>query len=175
MSNVRKIVYLSLFISLEVILTRFLSIQTPIVRIGFAFLPIAISGMMFGPLAAGVSATLADFIGMMLFPTGGAYFFGFTVSAFLSGFVFGLFLYNKPKTILRVSIAVVITSVFVNLGLGTLWLAILTGKGYLAIIPVRIVKSLAMIPIQIPMIMIVWKYLVNQLEDSVFKNEKSIS
>lgn len=174
MSNVRKIVYLSLFISLEVILTRFLSIQTPIVRIGFAFLPIAISGMMFGPLAAGLAAALADLIGMMLFPTGGAYFIGFTISAFLEGFVFGLLLYNKPKTMIRVSIAVVITSIFINLGLGTLWLAILTGKGYLAIMPVRIVKCLVMIPIQIPMIMIVWKYLASQLEQSVFKNEQSI-
>lgn len=164
MNNVKKMVYLSLFIALEVVLTRFLSIQTPIIRIGFGFLPVAISAMMFGPLPAGIAAALADIIGMMLFPSGGAYFPGFTLTAFLTGAIFGVFLFNKPKSLLRISVAVIIISLFVNLGLDTLWLKMITGKGYLALMPVRITKCIAIIPIEIPMIKLVWRYVVSQLK-----------
>ncbi|MBB6217318.1 ECF transporter S component (folate family) [Anaerosolibacter carboniphilus] len=164
MSNVRKMVFLSLFIALEVVLTRFLSVQTPIVRIGFTFLPIAISSMMFGPIFGGVAAALADIIGMMVFPSGGAYFPGFTLTAFLSGVIYGVVLYKKPKNLVRISISAIIVSIVINLGLDTVWLMILTGKGFIALLPARIIKCLVMIPIQIPMIHIVWNYTVGRLD-----------
>ncbi|WP_182104672.1 folate family ECF transporter S component [Niallia taxi] len=157
--NIKKIVFIGLFIALEVVLTRFLSIQTPIVRIGFTFLPIALTAIMFGPLFAGITAGLADIIGMMLFPTGGAYFPGFTISALLTGFIYGWFLYKKPKSFWRISLAVLIISVVVHLGLDTLWLWMLTGKGIIGLLPARIIKSLIMLPIQILTIQVVWKYL----------------
>jgi len=144
----KQIIFFGLFIALEVILTRFLSIQTPIVRIGFTFIPIAVSAIMFGPLFAGVCAALADVLGMVLFPSG-AFFPGFTASAFLTGAVYGLALYGKPINIYRISAAAVIVSVFINLGLDTLWLEILTGQGILALLPVRLIKCIIMIPLQI--------------------------
>lgn len=48
MKNTKNIAYLSMFIAMEVILSRFLSIQTPIVKFGFSFLPIAAASIMFG-------------------------------------------------------------------------------------------------------------------------------
>ncbi len=164
MKNTRKIIFLSLFIALQIVLTRFLSIQTPIVRIGFAFLPVAVCAMMFGPLWGGVTAAIADVVGMMLFPAGGAYFPGFTLTAFLSGAIYGIFLFEKPKTLVRISIPVIIVSLLVNLGLDTVWLWILTGKGFIALLPARAVKSLIMIPIQITMIRAVWRYMVIHIE-----------
>lgn len=155
--NVKKVVFISLFIAIEVILTRFLSIQTPIVRIGFTFLPIALSAIMFGPLFAGIAAGLADIIGMMLFPSGAAYFPGFTISAVLTGVIYGLFLYKKPKNFWRVSLSVIIITLFVHIGLDTIWLWMLTGKGVIGLLPVRIAKSLIMLPIQIVMIQAMWK------------------
>ncbi len=163
MTDARKIVFMGLLIALEVVLTRFLSIQTPIVRIGFAFLPIAVSAMMFGPVFAGTTAALADLVGMMLFPSGGAFFPGFTLTAFLSGIVYGVVLYEKPKTVLRISISVIVVAVFINLGLDTVWIWLLTGKGIAFILPARILKCLVMIPIQISMIQIMWKYVINHM------------
>ncbi len=163
MKDTRKLVFLALFIALQIVLTRFLSIQTPIVRIGFSFLPLAISSMMFGPLLGGVAAAVADIIGMMLFPSGGAYFPGFTLTAFLTGAAYGLFLYNKPKTFIRITLAVVFVSLFINLGLDTLWIKMITGNAYLAILPTRVIKSLIMIPIQVSLIQIMWRYVVSRL------------
>lgn len=159
----KEIVFLGLFIALEVILTRFISIQTPIVRIGFTFLPIAISSMMFGPIFGGIAAALADIVGMMLFTSGGAYFPGFTLTAFLSGTVYGLLLHNKPKSLIRIGGAVAIISIFLSMGLDTVWLSILTGKGIILLLPPRIIKCLIMIPIEIPMIHMTWHLAVSRL------------
>lgn len=160
--NTRILVTLSLLISLEVILTRFLSIQTPIVRIGFTFVPIAVSAIMFGPVFSGISAAFADVIGMMLFPAG-AYFPGFTLTAFLTGAIYGLFLYNKNINILRISAAVIVVSIFVNLGLDTVSLWILTGKGFEVLLTARIIKCISMIPIQIITIKALWSLVVKRL------------
>ena len=157
--DVKKLIQISLLIAIEVILTRFCSIQTPIVRIGFGFLPIAIIGMMYGPLSAGVAYAIGDLLGVALFPTG-SFFPGFTITAFLTGIVYGVFLYNKPKTWPRIIAAVLIVCLVINLGLDTYWLFILTGKAYMALLPTRIMKSIIMIPVQTFMIGIIWKEVV---------------
>lgn len=157
--DVKKLIQISLLIAIEVILTRFCSIQTPIVRIGFGFLPIAIIGMMYGPLSAGVAYAIGDLLGVALFPTG-SFFPGFTITAFLTGIVYGVFLYNKPKTWPRIIGAVLTVCLVINLGLDTLWLSILMGKGYIALLPTRIMKSVLMIPVQTFIIGIIWKKVV---------------
>ena len=156
MKTIRVLVLMGLFISMEVILTRFFSIQTDILRIGFGFLPVALSAMVLGPVRGGIVAMFADIIGMLLFPKG-VYFPGFTFSALCSGLTYGIILYQKPKTILRISIAVLIVVLFVDLGLNTYWLSIITGKAaYVLLIP-RMIKSWAMLPVQIFLISIMWK------------------
>ncbi len=163
MNHVKKTVYMSMFIAIEVILTRFLSIHTPIVRIGFTFLPIAVSAMMFGPVYSGIAAAMADLTGMMLFPTGGSYFPGFTLTAFLTGFIYGVFLYKKNISLTQIILAVIASTV-ISLGLDTVWLWIITGQGILAILPVRIVKSVIMAPVQVIMIQIMWRYIMSHLD-----------
>ena len=157
--DVKKLIQISLLIAIEVILTRFCSIQTPIVRIGFGYLPIAIIGMMYGPLSAGVAYAIGDLLGVALFPTG-SFFPGFTITAFLTGIVYGVFLYNKPKTWPRIIGAVLTVCLVINLGLDTLWLSILMGKGYIALLPTRIMKAVLMIPVQTFIIGIIWKKVV---------------
>jgi ECF transporter S component (folate family) len=143
----RNFIFMGLLISMEVVLTRFFSIQTPIVRIGFGFIPIVIASVMFGPVLGGITAAFSDILGMMLFPKG-VYFPGFTLSAFLSGMIYGIFLYKKPKTMLRIIMAVSITIILVDLGLNTYWLSIITGKGVVALFVPRFIKSVIMLPIQ---------------------------
>lgn len=157
--DVKKLIQISLLIAIEVILTRFCSIQTPIVRIGFGFLPIAIIAMMYGPLSAGIAYTIGDLLGVALFPSG-AFFPGFTLTAFLTGVVYGVFLYNKPKTWPRIIGAVLTVCLVLNLGLDTYWLSIMMGKGYVALLPTRIMKAALMIPVQSLIIGIIWKKVV---------------
>lgn len=147
-SNTLRLIILAFLIALEIVLTRFCSINTPIVRIGFGFLPIAVAAILYGPIWAGGIYALGDILGMMLFPTGGAYFPGFTLSAFLVGAIYGFVLYGHQVTVKRTLVASTIVAIFIHLLLNTYWLTILLGQGYLALLPVRIVKCLILIPIE---------------------------
>ena len=147
----KALAQVAMLIALEIIFTRFLSIQTPIVRIGFGFLPIAIIAILHGPLMAGVGYAIGDLIGFSLFGTG-VFFPGFTFSAFLTGVIFGLFLYGGPKSTGRIILAVVIVTVVVRLGLTTLWLSMMFDRAFIALLPTRIVTSFAMAPIMVVLI-----------------------
>ena len=155
MSNTRRLVTIALFIALEVILTRFLSINTDFLRIGFGFLPVACVGILFGPLWAGAAYAVGDVLGMLIFPSG-AYFPGFTVSAFAIGCIYGIFLYKKESSLRRIIIPVLLVCMGVNLFVDTLWLNILYGQAYLALLPMRLVKCAVMVPIQVVLIKLVW-------------------
>lgn len=155
-SKTTKLVTIAFMIALEIILTRFLSVDVAgIARIGFGFLPVAMVAIMYGPWFAGGAYALGDILGMLIFPKG-AFFPGFTLSACLTGIVFGLVLYKKEITWKRTLIASVIIVTCIDLLLNTYWLHILMGQGFLAMVPLRIVKCSFEIPVQVILIPLVW-------------------
>lgn len=162
-SKTKKMVLAALFIALEVVFTRMLSINTPFLRIGFSFLPVAMCSILLGPVAGGVAAAIGDIIGATLFPTG-PFFPGFTLNAFLSGALYGMFTYRKAPSFMRSLIPVIINNVFVHIILGTFWLTIILNKGYIALLPGRITKNLLLIPIESAMIFFFWKYVIKPNE-----------
>lgn len=162
-SRTNQIIIIALFIAMEVILTRFLSIQTPIIRLGFGFLPIAMLAIMYGPVWAGVAYAVGDILGMLLWPVSGPFFPGFTLTAFLTGVVFGLVLYKKEVTITRVLLASLLVVIPLNLGLDTLWLSILFNKAFVVLLPTRIVKCVITIFIQTALIPTAYHLIVRRL------------
>ena len=64
-------------------------------------------------------------------------------------------------------LAVVIISLIVYLGLDTIWLWILTGDAIYGLLPVRLIKVLILIPVQIATILITWKYLSRFLKTRI--------
>ena len=170
MSKTKTIAFVGLLVSMEIIFTRFLSFQTPIIRMGFGFIPIAFSAVLFGPVIGGLTAVLADVIGMMIFPKG-PYFPGFTLSAFLTGAIYGLFLFRKPVKIANIAKSVFLITIFVDLGLNTLWLSMITGNAAAALLIPRIYKSAIMLPIQIVTINVMWKYVGSHIDKSNYAGE----
>ena len=160
--NTKSLIMIAFLIALEIILTRFLSINTPILRIGFGFLPVAMAGILFGPLWAGLAYALGDILGMLLFPAA-PYFPGFTLTAFLTGVVYGYFLHNKPINWKRVLVPVVIVLFVLNLCLDTLWLYILMDNAVVALLPARLLKCVIMLPVQLILIQAVWHRLLNKI------------
>ena len=161
-SATSRLVIMAFLIAMEIILTRFCSINTPILRIGFGFLPVAMMGIMFGPVWAAAGYAIGDLLGMLIFPSG-AYFPGFTLTAFLTGLVFGLFLHNREITWKRVLPASLIIILGCNLILDTLWLSILMGDGLIALLPTRIFKCAVMLPIHLILIPLVWNRIVSRI------------
>jgi len=147
-SHTKKIVLTAMLIALEIILTRFLSIQTPIIRISFGFIPIVLIAIMYGPLFAGIGAAIGDILGVSLF-SAFAPFPGFTLTAFLAGIVYGLLLHKHPKSLPRICIAAIIVTVALQFVLDTAWLVFFFERGFIALLPTRIIRTLIMLPMQI--------------------------
>lgn len=143
----KKIVYAALFIAMGVIISRFFSIQLPILRIGFGFVPTMLAGLFFGPILGGIITAAIDVVGATLFPVG-SFFIGFTISAFLCGIIYGIFFYKKEITYKNVIMSVVLKIILVDICLNTLWLSMMTGKAFMVLLPVRLIKNIIFIPIE---------------------------
>jgi len=163
MSKIKKSVLAAMLLAVFIVFNRFVSIKTEILIISFTFIPMMMSAIWLGPVYSTVVALLGDFIGAILFPFG-PYFPGFTVSNALSGLIYGLFLYNKgnemsnKKLVVMLIISSVLQLVVVNIFITYLWIHMLYGKAYLAIMAGRTVTQLVMIPIHVVSIYMLEKF-----------------
>ncbi len=163
MSKIKKSVLAAMLLAVFIVFNRFVSIKTEILIISFTFIPMMMSAIWLGPVYSTVVALLGDFIGAILFPFG-PYFPGFTVSNALSGLIYGLFLYNKgnemsnKKLVVMLIISSVLQLVVVNIFITSLWIHMLYGKAYLAIMAGRTVTQLVMIPIHVVSIYMLEKF-----------------
>lgn len=163
MSSIKKIIIAGILLALLIIFSRFLVIQTPVVRISFSFVPIIIAAIILGPKWSMLIAVLGDILGAVLFPAG-AFFIGFTLSALLTGLIYGIFLFedrhlmSKSSFLLRLIVSSILVLALVQGGLNSLWVYMLTGKAIIALLPIRIGKQLIMLPIQVGVI-----YLIDRL------------
>lgn len=143
--DTKMLVTAALLIAMQIILSRFLSINAWNLKIGFAFTAVFVAAYLYGPWFSAVVAVIADVVGASLFPSG-AFFPGFTVTALLSGIVFGLFLYKK-QTPVRIIAAVAIDQLVLGLLLNSYWLSILYGSPYLPLLATRSIQCLVMMPV----------------------------
>lgn len=164
MSKNKKIILSAMLLALLIVLSRFLSIETQFLVLSFSFIPIIMSAIWLGPKYSMMIAALGDLIGALLFPFG-AYFPGFTVSAAISGYIYGVFLYNKNKVninnkkfLLKLIISSILVLGLVNIFITSFWLHLLYGKAYYAIISTRITSQIVMLPIQVTIIYMLNKF-----------------
>ena len=163
------LVITSFMLALSVVLSKLVSVNISFLRIGFGFLPIAVLAILYGPVVAAVGYGLADIIGAFLFPTG-TFFPGFTVSAVLTGLIFGFVLYNKEVTIIRALTASALVCLFVNLLLNTYWLTFLLGKGFTVLLASRAVKEIVAIPVMALLTVAVDRYVLRHVKSRAVMN-----
>ena len=150
------IVRTGIFVALTVLLSYIFAIHTTFIHITFGFLSTAIFAILYGPMAAGIMAAIACFIGMALFGQG-VFFPGFIVSEFLVGYVYGHFLHGRNVTFKRLLLPEAIVTVCIHLLLNTLWLTIFYNKAVSAIFVGRLIKNIICFPLEIALILIVNK------------------
>lgn len=134
------IVSSGLFIALTILFTYVFAIQTTFIRIDFAFIPIAIYASVWGAKKAAIMAVLADIIGSNLFMPG-LYFPGFTLSAAVSAFIYGSFLYKREITFKRLFIMNSFVFILVDCILNNIWLTLMYHDAAAAFYAVRLWKS----------------------------------
>lgn len=141
--SIKQLTLLALLLSVNIFLQGpFLKLDfAGVTQFGFSFIPSALTGVIFGPIYGFVIGGVADLVSFFVFPSGYPFFPGYTLSAALGPLLYGLFLYKKPLTLPRIFTVVLFITVFINIGLGTLWVSMLQGKAFLALLPVRITKN----------------------------------
>lgn len=159
-------------VAISIVLTRFISIMVPLagglpaLRLGFGEIPIIMSGLLFGPLVGGISGAIADLIGAWAFPQG-PYFPGFTLSSILWGVlpgIYSIYLRRKgergnPFTYKRILIIILICTIPISLLLNTYWLSLMFGKGFMVLLPGRVLSDIVKLPLEVYIITMLIKHL----------------
>lgn len=144
----RKLCIAALLTAAAIVLSRLVPvINLWNTKVDFSFAAVMLAACILGPVGGLAVGGLADFIGAILFPIG-AYFPGFTATAALTGFVFGLLLYKKCN-IWRILIAVLSTQLVCGFLLNTLFISILYTKAFTALLVTRIVQFAVMSAVEI--------------------------
>lgn len=163
LKNPRCLVVTALFIALNVTMDL-LNIRiwlTPDLRFGVAFVLNASIAMLYGPSVGMMAGFCTDLLGYLVNPTGGAYFPGYTLTAIMGGVIYGLWLYPRRPSRLRVFGAKVSINLICNIGLNTLWLSMTGGKAMMVLLPVRILKNLLLLPFEVLLLYIISNLVLN--------------
>ena len=166
----------ALLIAMQIVLRRILSFNTLMNSVGFGFVPIVISAMCYGPVNSVIVYSIADIIGSILWPTG-PYFPGFTLTAAISGLIYGLLLYKKPQktstAILLSFVASLLVALIATLGLNLFWLCNFFDLSLAALLPSRISQAAVNIPVHTVITSLMWLKLYPMLEKTVLRNRIS--
>ena len=158
-----NVVGAGMLLAISIVLSTFVTITiTPTLKLGVAYLATAMLGMIFGPVLGGLTAGLGDLIKFMIKPDG-MFFPGFTLNAILGAVVYGMFFYKTHVTLTRAIISTIVVNLFLNIGLNTLWLSILTGDGYILLLVSRAWKNIALLPIEITLLFVVLRTVASLL------------
>ncbi|MBR5151941.1 MAG: folate family ECF transporter S component [Clostridia bacterium] len=137
----------ALMMAVNIVLGYYMLRLTPTLRIGFGFLTQSIVGFLFGPLVACMTGMIQDVLCYLLNPEGGL-LPAYTLSVGIAGMIYGLLLYRKSITWIRVFYLAFLIIFVVNIVLNSIALAPVAGSGFVGILPGRIVKNIVMLPIQ---------------------------
>lgn len=160
--SARSIALMGIMVSLHIIFVRFLSIQTWNIKISFGFLPLVITAILLGPVEAGIVGAMADFIGAIIFPVG-AYFPGMTLTALITGIVWGLFLYKKVS-LPRIIFAAAINNFMFSMLLNGYWISMLYGSPFAGILQVRVPQACLMFMAEIVIISVLQEVLFKRIK-----------
>ncbi|NLT58310.1 MAG: folate family ECF transporter S component [Clostridiales bacterium] len=117
-------------------------------RLTFGYSFNAFGAFLYGPVLAPLTGLCTDLIGFFLHPTGG-FFPGYTLSAAVGSAIYALVLYRRRVTVLRLAVAKILVNLIVNIGLNSLWSAMLLSKGYLFYLVQGITKNFILLPLEV--------------------------
>lgn len=150
-----KLCCLGVLIAMQVVLARFAVIPVgDMMRFSTSFIPVVIAARLYGPLGGMAVYGIGDLVGAIAFPTGGAFFPGYTLTAAIVGLIFGLFL--KPakvketplQTGVKIVLSVFSTQLIGSFLMNSFWRSFQTGTHYGAVLMTRLPQCLVSLVIQ---------------------------
>lgn len=157
LKKVRVLAGAAMLLALSVIIDTFTVRISEALKIGFSFLPLALTGYLYGPVVGAISGVAGDLIKYFLYSYGDPFFPGFTLNALLSGFLYGLILYQRRVGVGRTLCAKLCAALLINIILTPLWLSIMYGKAFWFYLTMRIGTNLIKLPIDTVMLLLLLK------------------
>lgn len=146
---------LGVLIAMQVVLARFAVIPVgDMMRFSTSFIPVVIAARRFGVFGGMAVYGLGDLVGAIAFPTGGAFFPGYTVTAVIVGLIFGLFLRpvkreeGATERNIKIVLSVFCTQFVGSFLLNSFWRSFQTGTPYGAVLMTRLPQCVVSLVIQ---------------------------
>lgn len=155
MKKSKQLALLAILMAAQIVVSFFYIPVSDNLRIYFTYLIVILVANIFSFKTALLYAFIEDILAFMIFPSG-PFFFGYTLTAMASMTIYSLCLY-KNVTVKRIIIAKTAVNILVNVGLNSLWSAVLYSKGYLYYASVSLVKNLTLLPLEILIIILFYK------------------
>lgn len=155
-SSVRTLAVCAMFVALRVAVGSLFIPVADNLRIYFTFFVTALGASIYGPLVALAEGFISDMLGILLFPSG-AFFPGYTLNAMLGSLIYALFFYRQDLSVVRIFLAKLTVNVLVNILLGSLWSAILSGKGFYYFAAKSVIKNIVLLPVETLLMVLVFR------------------
>ena len=150
LKNVRMLTLAGIITAASIVLESFpIYLLGTSLKIYFSFLVISLGCYVYGP-AVGILVGFAnDTLGFLISSFGEPYFPGYLITAMLSGLIYGTLLYRQRITVLRLVVVRLVINYGSNVLLGSVWKAMLYGKGYLYYLTSGAIKNTLMLPVEV--------------------------
>ena len=146
--SLRMVVFAALICALTTVVTSLFIPVGENLRVMFTYLVVSVGAIVYGPLMAVAVGAVSDVLGFLLAPSG-PWFFGYTLSSMVAGLCYGLVFFHRKPSVLRLFASRLIVNYGVNVTMGSLWSAMLYGKGYLYYLAKSLVKNTIVLPIEV--------------------------
>lgn len=154
--NLRNLTLGGLVVAMAIILESFpVYLAGPSLKIIFSYLVISMGCRVYGPVVGMMVGAVTDTLSFALAGYGEPYFPGYMLTAMLSGLIYGVFLYRQKLTWLRLIAVRLVINYGSNVLLGSVWKAMLYGKGYLYYFTTGLVKNTMLLPVEVLLMMLV--------------------
>lgn len=147
LKKLETIVMTALLIAIGIILGYFSIQLTDSIKIGISFVATQLTAVLYGPVVGGIMGGVADILKFIIKPTG-AFFWGWTLNAIVGPVIYGMMLYKKKLTFLRIIVSKIVVAIVVNMFLGCLWSSMLYGKGFWVLMGTKAIQQVIQVPIQ---------------------------
>lgn len=154
--SVRMLAVCAMFIALRVAIGALFIPVGENLRIYFTYAVTALGASIYGPLMALAEGFVSDILGYFIAPSGG-FFPGYTLSAMLGSVTYALFFYQQRQSIWRILFCRMTVNIAVNILIGSVWSAVLYGKGYIYYVSKSIVKNIVLLPVEALVMYIVFR------------------
>ena len=158
LKNVRMLTLAGIITAASIVLESFpIYLLGTSLKIYFSFLVISLGCYVYGP-AVGILVGFAnDTLGFLISSFGEPYFPGYLIPAMLSGLIYGTLLYRQRITVLRLVVVRLVINYGSNVLLGSVWKAMLYGKGYYYYFTTGLVKNTTMLPIEVLLMVLMFQ------------------